>query len=414
MHRFRWLLVLLLLGFARAEEPADQLSQTVRTYKVPYRNGRIESRDVFQKVLEVSGSKVELPENFPNIRLRVNKMGTRLAVMGWNTLLAEYGIRFHARPTAIEFEMDLEKMEASLDEFEEGFTDFFGIDRPWQLHHMTSDGRKAPVVVLLHGLDSSKRFFSGTIQQLSDLGYDVYFFEYPNDDRIVRNARRLSASLQQLPADRRKDISLVTVSMGGLVSQTMIETPELYVPGVKRLIACVPPFQGSELAAMRGLVEVGDQTMNFFDLQKTMAMFNDGMGRAGIDLQPGSLFMQQSDTFKRNPKVTYSILAGSKGMVDPAVLNKAKTLLENSKTHNAVSETVKRISLERLTLFISFQAEGDGAVRLESATLEGVTDRVELPLHHLEILSDLTGKVPSPGLKEVQERLPALKPSTAP
>ncbi len=404
------LLVSFLIGL-EAQEPTGTQWGVVRTYQVPYRNDRIESRDVFQKLLEVSGSSVELPDNFPNLKLRVNKVGTRVAVMGWNTLLAEYGVKFQALKEGIELEVDLEKMEASLDEFEEGFTDFFGIDRPWRLHHMTPDGRKGPVVVLLHGLDSSKRFFSGTIQHLGRAGYDVYFFEYPNDDRIVRNARRLQTSLQQLPADRRDEISLVTVSMGGLVSQTMIETPELYVPGVKRLIACVPPFQGSEMAAMRGLVEIGDQTMNFFDLQKTMTMFTDGMGRAGIDLQPGSLFMQQSDTFKRNPEVTYSILAGSKGMVDPAVLEKVRELLEKSQTHNGVSETLKRMSLERVELLISFQREGDGAVRLESATLEGVTDRQVLPLHHLEILSDLTKQSPPPGLKQVMERLPATQPT---
>jgi alpha-beta hydrolase superfamily lysophospholipase len=217
----------------------------------------------------------------------------------------------------------------------------------------------------------------------------------------------LSTVLKELPDHRRQDISLVTVSMGGLISQTMIETPELYVDGVKRLIACVPPFQGSELATLRFLVEIGDQTMNFFDPRRVANAFGDGMGRAGIDLHPDSLFMEKRKQLERNPNVTYSILAGNQGFVDATVLARLHRQIQEEKTINGFNEAMRRISLERVELLMDFQTgKGDGAVKLESATLDGVDDRVVLPVHHLQILTDLTRKDPPPGFEEMVKRLP--------
>jgi pimeloyl-ACP methyl ester carboxylesterase len=401
--------VLLMTGWdgTAQDDVAPEPVIGVKEYTVHYEDGKLESREVFQKVLELTGSSVELPDDFPTVKVPVHPVAAGVTIKIWNTLLSEYGITFSRKKEGIHLRVDLVKIEGSLDEFEEGFTDFFGIERSWTLHHVTDDGRKGPVVVILHGLDSSMRFFNGTCKNLGKLGYDVYFFEYPNDDRVVRNARRLSQSLLELPEDRRKDISLVTVSMGGLISQYMIETEELYVPGVKRLIACVPPFQGSELAALRMVVELGDQTMNFFDFKRAASMFGDGMGRAGIDLQPGSLFMQKTDTLKRNPEVTYSIVAGSKGFVEVPMLEGVQKKLEEDKGANAVTETARKLLLEKVELLMDFQTgKGDGAVKLTSSVLEGVTDRVVLPNHHLEILSDLTGKDPAPGFDEVVKRLP--------
>jgi pimeloyl-ACP methyl ester carboxylesterase len=403
-HGLWWLIPFTLFAFG--ENPSDL---GVRETVVPYVDGQLRSREVFQKLLELSGSAVELPADFPDRKIQLNRKLTAWTVRSWNWVLNPYGVDLLLEVEGVRLRIDQVRLEQTLDDFEESFVRLFRIERPYTLHHLSDPSNRGPVVVIVHGLDSSRRFFRTSCDQLNKRGYDVYFFEYPNDDRIERNAKRLSAALHALPAHRREDISLVTVSMGGLISQWMLENPDLAVPGVKRLIACVPPFKGSELASLRFLVELGDQTMNLLDPDRVMNLFGDGMGRAGMDLHPDSLWMQRMAQLERNPAVCYSILAGNKGFVDPVALETLRDHVRSSEGETPVSETLRRLVLERLDLLMQFQTgHGDGAVHLESTKLEGVTDRVVLPLHHVEILTDLTGQTPPPGFDDVLKRLPAV------
>jgi DNA helicase HerA-like ATPase len=140
-------------------------------------------------------------------------------------------------------------------------------------------------------------------------------------------------------------------------------------------------------------------------------LFGDGMGRAGLDLLPGSLLMEELARCKRNPEVTYSILAGSRGIVDAPVLEKLKAELEAGENPWGIGEALRRITLERIDIMLSFQSgRGDGAVTLESARLEGVEDRLVLPYHHLQFLSGFEAKEDIPALPELLQRLPPVTP----
>jgi len=398
----------LLLGVISAALWISAEGLGVRSYRVPLVDGKMHTRDVLQQVLEAGGSDVRLPENFPDRKIPVYRGATRLSLMAWNAVMDDFGIRLSLGEEAVRVEVDLATLEANLNEFEEHFVELFGIEREAELHHLSAPDCEGPVVVFLHGLDSGKRVFKGVCAFLVDKGFDLYFFEYPNDDRVARNAARLSRALKGLPEERGRDVSLVTHSMGGVIAQYMLETPELDVPGVRRFIACAPPFQGSELAALRGFVEVGDQTMKvLLDPAHGFDFFGDGMGRAGIDLQPESLLMEELRMKERNPRVAYSIVAGNKGVLPPEMLRTFKAQLEKETSEHGMTEALRRITLERIGVMLSYQSgEGDGAVTLESATLEGVDDRVVLPLHHLEFLSGLRAGEDIGALREVLKRLP--------
>ena len=388
----------------------------LRHFAVPLIDNEIHSRLFLQTLLEVGGSDVKLPENFPNQKIKVNRIGTRVALFTWNTMLEDFGVDLSLQNDALLMTVDLKTLEAKLNDFEETLVTFFGVEREAHLRHLSAADCKGPVVVFLHGLDSSKRLFGGTCDFLVANGYDLYFFEYPNDDRVQRNAARLSDALKSLPENRRQDISIITISMGGVITQAMLENPELTVEGVKRFIAVVPPFQGSEMAALRGFVEVGDHTLSiFFEPQKALDFWGDGMGRAGIDLQPGSLLMEQLDQLKRKPGVAYSIIAGNKGVFDPAILQKAHDDLQAEPAANGVLEAARRLTLDRMDLMLKFQSpHGDGAVSLESATLDGVEDRIVLPYSHLEFLTGFRANEAIPVLKEVLKRLPAVPSAPSP
>ncbi len=379
----------------------------VRRVKVRLEEGGLRTRVLLQEVLRSAGSGVDLPEGFPDQRIPVDRGLANLTVLTWNTLLRDFGITLRISEEEVEVTSDLRKLEGRLDAFEESICAFFGIQRQAVLHHLTP-GARGPAVVLVHGLDSGRRLFGGTCTVLAEKGYDVYFFEYPNDDAIRRNAARLSEALKELPVGRRADLSLVTVSMGGLVSQYMIEDAELAVEGVGRLIACVPPFQGSEMAALRGFVEVGDQVLKvLFADNHAPDFLGDGMGRAGMDLMPGSLFLEELHARGRNPTVRYSILAGNRGVVDTPVLEKLRGELEARENPWGLAEALRLLTIERIDVMLRFQSgRGDGAVALESATLEGVGDRVVLPYHHLQFLTGFEASGEIPGLAEVLERLP--------
>jgi pimeloyl-ACP methyl ester carboxylesterase len=384
----------------------------IRTFEVPVENNRVSLRTVAQEMLRLGGSEVILPEEFADQSLHLHPATLPLGLMIWNRIMDPFGGKVSVDDGRLMVRVDLEQLEAGLDRLEGEFLDTFGVERNAVLHHLSGPDATGPAVVMVHGLDSGKRLFSGTCTVLVEKGYDVYFFEYPNDDRIERNAFRLSEALKTIPSERRKNLSLITISMGGVISQLMIETPELYVEGVTRLIACVPPFQGSEMAALRGFVEIGDHALDMvFQPAEALDVWGDGMGRAGIDLQPGSLLMEKLDQLERNPDVTYSILAGNRGMFDPAPLRKLRDTLAEDKGANAVAETARRLAVERLNVMLQFQTpEGDGAVSLNSATLEGVTDRVVLPYHHLQFLTGFKAEEENiPALDEVLKRLPPVK-----
>ena len=379
-------------------------------YQVPIENGEIRVKNLVQELLRAADSSIELPNGFPDQAIPLPAGLARLTLTAWNLAFSKTGLQLEVNDDVLAIQVDEKKLQANIDECETLICQFFGLERKEaELIHLSDADARGPVVVMLHGVDSSRRQFLGACDWLDQRGYDVYFFEYPNDDRIRRNAERLSNKLRELPKHRRQDISLVTLSMGGLVAQCMLEDDALHVPGVRRLIACTPPFKGSRLAKIRVLNELDDMFESLMHGGGFEAPFRDGLGLGGHDLRPGSVLLQELAEGKRREGVQYSILAGNRSFLSAGLINKASGLVAKNALASPLEETGRALIREQLDDLMRFtDGKGDGAVTLESATLDGVEDRQVLPLTHLQFLVGDEPRADIPALAEVLQRLPKI------
>ena len=118
---------------------------------------------------------------------------------------------------------------------------------------LDKDWRKAPadkpLVILVHGLNSSPERLKAILTNVRALGFPCGVFSYPNDQPIARSAQALSTALRKLARSRpRRRVTLLTASMGGLVSRAVIDDPDLDPGNVRRLIMVAPPNHGSNMA----------------------------------------------------------------------------------------------------------------------------------------------------------------------
>ena len=80
-----------------------------------------------------------------------------------------------------------------------------------------------PPVVLVHGMDSSPRAVQGASVELANKGYDVYVFHYSSESRIADSGLFLGKELRDLHRTVKQKISLVTLSLGGVIALYAIE-----------------------------------------------------------------------------------------------------------------------------------------------------------------------------------------------
>ena len=111
-------------------------------------------------------------------------------------------------------------------------------------------------VVLIHGLDDPGKVWQDLAPALIREGYDVWQFEYPNDQPLVESAAFFFQQLQLLTAEQIGQISIVAHSMGGLITREMLTSEDIdyrgsftsgLVPRVAELIMVGTPNHGSHL-----------------------------------------------------------------------------------------------------------------------------------------------------------------------
>ncbi len=170
-----------------------------------------------------------------------------------------------------------------------------------------------PLVVLIHGVDCTRDCMAPMADDLSRDGWQIAFFGYPDDQPIADSAKLLVDDLK-IVRDKfpNMPIDLVCFSMGGLVAREAVEGPT-YPGGVKHLIQLAPPNHGSKLAVARPLLELREQ----YSLWRTCGdwrwtwAITDGLGEAGADMQPGSVFLRQLNERTRRDGVQYTIINGN-------------------------------------------------------------------------------------------------------
>ena len=250
-------------------------------------------------------------------------------------------------------------------------------------------------VVLVHGLDDPGKVWLNLAPALDNAGHAVWIFTYPNDQPVGASSQFFKDQLQNGALAKKRGITIVAHSMGGLVARDMLTDPAHgyaeqveagLVPPVERLIMVATPNHGSELARLRGFIEFRDQLSSFFkDDYHWLQGIVDGAGEAGIDLLPDSGFLKALNSRPHPDGVRMLVIAGMMSPRDKEeILAKARRLEE--KLPDAAQGTVRGMSA---ILIAMVEQVGDGLVSVASARLPGVPLKTVTGTH-LSIIRNLS------------------------
>lgn len=272
--------------------------------------------------------------------------------------------------------------------------------------------RQSGSVVLVHGLDDPGKVWQNLTPALLRRGFDVWQFEYPNDQPLAESAALLSQELQQLRGEDIKQISIVAHSMGGLISREFLTSRSIdyhgsqannQVPQVTMLIMVGTPNHGSPMVKLRLFSEVRDHLTRLFKGQAGWFNFIfDGAGEAKIDLLPGSSFLTELNGRPYPEDIEQLIIAG---VTSPWDREQVDRVLQS------YSEKLPGISREDLDTVQSLLASmtdglGDGLVSVESTKLPGIP-HLTVQGTHLSMIRNVTAnseRMP-PAIPIIIERL---------
>jgi pimeloyl-ACP methyl ester carboxylesterase len=250
-------------------------------------------------------------------------------------------------------------------------------------------------VILVHGLDEPGQVWINLTPVLVDGGFRVWNLFYPNDQPIAESGRLFFEEMILFRKEGPENVSIVAFSMGGLVAREMLTRPEFAysrsalekkVPKVAQLIMVGTPNHGSELARFRIFMEFRDQLTHLFTGNYSwLNGILDGAGEAGLDLIPGSAFLEALNARPNPEDVRMSVIAGVMSSTDAGDLERMADKLKQTLPESA------RDSVEQMENALNSVAHvlGDGIVPVQSAELDGI------PLHvvsgtHLSIIRNIT------------------------
>lgn len=230
---------------------------------------------------------------------------------------------------------------------------------------------KKPPVVLVHGLDDPGNTWKDLVPHLVDERYSIWELRYPDDQPIEDSAVFFHEELQKLFQSNVQTVDIVAHSMGGLVSRELLSHTRYIkneqIPKIRRLVMIGTPNHGSELARFRLLAEMHDQTAELFAGKfNWLGFIADGAGEAGIDLTPGSVFLQKINS---RPSITDTQVVVIAGVLTQIEIDKIEGQIAwfNENTSNKLHASLTHVAkvLEKLINDV-----GDGLVTLESARLK--------------------------------------------
>ncbi len=368
--------------------------------------GAVRLSDLVEVVLAELGSGVSVPDTAIESRLPIPTGPAGLAtVAAISALLAQYGVSFELRPTDLTVVLDRDRVARSVVGLERWARSVGGVETPYGLSKVAGAG--GPPLVLVHGLDSRPSAFGRTPDELGRRGYAVYSYRYPNDGSVRATARDLAARLRGLHRRTGRGVSVLTTSMGGVITRAALELEPYSRGTVDRFLACSPPFHGSPMARYHVLLEIPETVRDLFS-DGAMGLFPfDGLGAASFDLLPGSSLMRAFEGTRRAPGVRYAVFAGKKSIVPDDLLGALRGVLFRALEGASPWGEVGYTLLLELTDAVGTVSlgRGDGAVALDSQQLEGVTDRLVRDYHHLDCF-DGDREGPIPWLDEALSRLP--------
>ncbi|WP_153557798.1 lipase family alpha/beta hydrolase [Roseimaritima sediminicola] len=264
-------------------------------------------------------------------------------------------------------------------------------------------------VVLVHGFASGPDAMQALKDRLDQPGIRCRRFAYPNDGPVSESSQLLSRSLRALRQrfpERR--LTVISHSMGSLVTRNVLESPELDPGNVDQFIMIAPPNHGSHLAQFPiGLdVEEFARQLQRENLQWIVRNALEGaIGSAQVDLRPESEIVRELNGRPRNPAVRYTIFAGTAG---PFTRQEAAAIAEMAQRWTEGNRVMAIIAEQLIAAAASnevIEGRGDGCVSVESATLAGVTDFVSLPFRHHVISRQLDSVVGQQLIQEIVSRI---------
>jgi len=249
-------------------------------------------------------------------------------------------------------------------------------------------------VVLIHGLDDPGKVWQDLTPSLLQEGYDVWQFEYPNDQPLAESAALLFDELRTLRSHGIERIDVVAHSMGGLISRELLTSAtvnyhrfidEQLVPRIDTLIMVGTPNHGSPMVRLRFFAEMRDQFTRLVRGQAEWLTFIfDGAGEAKIDLLPGSRFLEELNSRPYPEGVEQLIIAG---VTSPWSEEELIGFLD------AYAENLPGVSADDLAAIKTAAASmsdglGDGLVSVESTRLPGITHKT-VPGTHLSMIRNV-------------------------
>lgn len=397
----RQLLVLVSLLFAlplpaqdaAPEGPSPGLRREIR---VPLEDGRLHAPKLVRELLDayqIDGSDIPLPDVSLDLR---GARGFALLHGVRRVLMQTVSFRRDAQRDELVVTIDRERTREVRRELRGKIAKWVGLlagedvavqrcklDLPAPLD------RERPLCVLVHGVEGSARALEELRVHLAAAPRDVQVatFAWPNDGAAERVAAELSESLRALAP---QPIDLVAHSMGGLIARAVVEDPELDPGNVRTLVLIGTPNQGTRLAGLRIALEIADvlrQANGTEDFARALLAsvadhWRDGIGEAGGDLLPGSVFLTRLDAHPRNSRVRYHVVLGTRSLLSAEqvadVRDQVRAALADGELGNAVRPRVERW-LDDLDELID--GKGDGVVSVARGELAGV-ETLRVPLDH--------------------------------
>jgi pimeloyl-ACP methyl ester carboxylesterase len=271
--------------------------------------------------------------------------------------------------------------------WEEDDTARYGLhlDENWQ--EAAAAAPERPLVVLIHGLNSSAERNAPVMIPIRAAGYPAAVFAYPNDWDLTESATFLSKQLKEFAAaNPQVNIAIVTHSMGGLVARACVEDASLDPGNVTRLVMIAPPSQGSLVAHVGFAADIWEHGIARTEgsaWRRLRDSVVDGLGEASTDLIPGSPFLTRLNARERNPKIRYAIFLGTHAAVNQTELGLVRRLIAASARSEGLGAYAQSADTLVAEMDEVVEGKGDGVVAVKRGRLPGVDDVVELPFDHL-------------------------------